>query len=110
MRLRDAVGEVRLIDARTNGIAAAVRDALQLDFDKGMLVLYGGRAYYGADAMHVLAGLTSTSDRWNAAMAFIFRHPWLARLISVPVASMPITVITQSNSQSPQRRSAATTC
>jgi predicted DCC family thiol-disulfide oxidoreductase YuxK len=81
MRLRDAVGQVRLIDARTNGIAAEVRNALQLDLDEGMLVLYGGRAYYGADAMHVLAELTSTSDRWNAAMAFIFRHQWLTDLI-----------------------------
>src|SRR4029079_5596130 len=81
MRLRDAVGQVRQIDARTNGIAAEVRNALQLDLDEGMLVLYGGRAYYGADAMHVLAELTSTSDRWNAAMALIFRRQWLARLI-----------------------------
>jgi predicted DCC family thiol-disulfide oxidoreductase YuxK len=81
MRLRDAVGQVRLIDARTNGVAAKVRDALQLDLDEGMLVLYGGRAYYGANAMHVLATLTSTSDRWNAAMAFIFRHQWLTDLI-----------------------------
>src|SRR5690349_19181562 len=81
MRLRDAVGQVRLIDARTNGVAAEVRNALQIDLDEGMLVLYGGRVYCGADAMHVLAELTSTSDRWNAALASIFRHQWLARLI-----------------------------
>lgn len=58
-----------------------VKEILGLDLDEGMLVLYGDRAYYGADAMHVLSGLTSRSNAWNAAMASIFARPFLARLL-----------------------------
>lgn len=81
LRLREAAGRVLLVDAREGKTAALVRKMLGLDLDNGMLALYGGRAYYGADAMHVLSGLTSTSDTWNATLAAIFSRRWLARLL-----------------------------
>lgn len=81
MRLRAAAGDIKLIDARSNGVAATVKETLGLDLDEGMLVLYGDRIYYGADAMQILSELTSTSDTWNATMAAVFRRPWLAQLL-----------------------------
>jgi hypothetical protein len=81
MRLRASAGRVLLLDARQRNIAGQVKAALNLDLDGGMLVLYGDRAYWGADAMSILGTLTSTSDAWNAAMASIFRRQWLARAL-----------------------------
>ena len=81
MRLRTSAGRVLLLDARQRNIAGQVKAALNLDLDDGMLVLYGDRAYWGADAMSILGTLTSTSDAWNAVMASIFRRQWLARAL-----------------------------
>ena len=81
MRLRASTGNVVLRDAREDGAAQRVKDSLGLDLDEGMLVLYGGRAYYGADAMHILSSLTSRSNAWNGLTASIFSRHWLARVL-----------------------------
>jgi predicted DCC family thiol-disulfide oxidoreductase YuxK len=81
LKLRNAVGSVSLVDARESGVADDVRRTYGRDLDEGMLVIYGGTAYHGADAMHVLSTLTSDSDAWNATTAAIFRRRWLARLL-----------------------------
>lgn len=81
MRLRASAGNVVLRDAREDGAAQRVKDSLGLDLDAGMLVLYGGRAYYGADAMHILSSLTSRSNAWNGLTASIFSRHWLARVL-----------------------------
>lgn len=81
MRLRESAGHVLLLDARQGMVARQVKDTLGLDLDEGMLVLCGDRAYYGADALHVLSSLTSSFDAWNATMAFVFSRSWLARLL-----------------------------
>jgi predicted DCC family thiol-disulfide oxidoreductase YuxK len=81
MRLRASAGEVLLLDARKGMVARQVKETVGLDLDDGMLVLYGDKAYYGADAMHVLASLTSDSDARNAFMASVFKREWLAHLL-----------------------------
>ena len=81
MRLRASAGNVVLRDAREDDAAQRVKDSLGLDLDEGMLVLYGGRAYYGADAMHILSSLTSRSNAWNGLTASIFSRHWLARVL-----------------------------
>ncbi|MCG8559583.1 MAG: DUF393 domain-containing protein [Hyphomicrobiales bacterium] len=81
MRLRASAGNVVLCDAREDDAAQRVKDSLGLDLDEGMLVLYGGRAYYGADAMHILSSLTSRSNAWNGLTASIFSRHWLARVL-----------------------------
>jgi predicted DCC family thiol-disulfide oxidoreductase YuxK len=80
MRLRASAGRVLLLDARQGNLARQIKAALNLDLDQGMLVLIGDSAYWGADAMHILGTLTSTSNGWNFVMALIFRRRWLARL------------------------------
>ena len=81
MRLRASAGNVVLCDAREDDAAQRVKDSLGLDLDEGMLVLYGSRAYYGADAMHILSSLTSRSNAWNGLTASIFSRHWLARVL-----------------------------
>jgi predicted DCC family thiol-disulfide oxidoreductase YuxK len=81
MRLRASAGRVLLLDARQKNVARQVKEALGLDLDEGMLVLYGNQSYYGSEAMHILSSLTSASNAWNALMAGLFKTHWLARRI-----------------------------
>ena len=65
VRLRDVVQEVRYIDARDGG--PIVAEAVQKGFDlnDGMVVIIDGTYYHGADALQVLADLTSPVDAFN---------------------------------------------
>ena len=81
VRLREAVGRVALIDVRSEGIAATVDRELGLDLNDGMLAVYAGRAYYGAEAMNLLSTLTSRSGLLNCAIAAAFRSEPAARAL-----------------------------
>lgn len=77
--LRRAVGPVTLLDAREGGPLVARLAAEGYDLDEGMVLLYGGRIYHGADCMHMLALLSGGGGAANRAFASLFRHPGAAR-------------------------------
>ena len=83
-RLREAAGEVRLIDARekTPEVEAAIRDGFNLD--EGMLLSLDGQLYHGADCLNALALMSSRSTWFNRVNHFLFRNPRLAA-IAYPV-------------------------
>ena len=72
VRLRDAVGKVELVDARSDDprVKRYWRDGY--DLNEGMLFVYRGRVYHGSDAVHVLAGLSSRSSWFNRLNGRIF--------------------------------------
>lgn len=76
MRLRQNVGPVDLIDARSDDPRAVALRQSGLDLDRGMAVNYGGRLYHGADAAHILAVLSDKGGVLNA----ILRSPRRAAL------------------------------
>lgn len=78
-RLRDAVGPVRLIDARLGGPEVDGALAAGLDLDDGMVLDFGGRRYHGADSLAMLALLSSGSGFFNRLTARLFRDPAVAR-------------------------------
>jgi predicted DCC family thiol-disulfide oxidoreductase YuxK len=80
-RLRDAVGPVKLVDARSGGpvVEEAVRAGL--DLDEGMVLRYGGRLYHGADCLNMLSLLSSRSGLFNRLMAFTFARPGVAHMV-----------------------------
>jgi predicted DCC family thiol-disulfide oxidoreductase YuxK len=80
-RLREAVGPVRLVDAREGGPEVAAARAAGYDLDAGMLLDYAGRRYHGADCVHMLALLSSRSGAMNRLAAAAFRDPRAARLL-----------------------------
>jgi predicted DCC family thiol-disulfide oxidoreductase YuxK len=92
-RLKDAVGPVDLIDARSGDprVARYWRDGF--DLDEGMLFVHGGKVHYGADAVNVLAGLSSSSGLFNklnrlalsnaAAAAFFYPLLKLGRRVTL---------------------------
>jgi predicted DCC family thiol-disulfide oxidoreductase YuxK len=73
-RLREAL-DIKLIDARQE--PGMLRELAQygLDLEEGMVVFFGGRRFHGADAMHLLATLTTRSGTWNRLNRWLFSNP-----------------------------------
>lgn len=81
LRLKDSVGKVELVDARSDD--PRVRDLLArgYDLDEGMVFSYRGRIYHGSDAVNALALLASPSTLFNKLNASILSRPATARLL-----------------------------
>src|SRR6185295_10858390 len=78
-RIRESVGELRLVDARE---ASAVMDEITLkglDIDQGMVLKVENNLYYGSDAIHALSLMSSRSGIFNRLNYWIFRSPILSR-------------------------------
>lgn len=79
LRIRESVGELRMVDARED---TAVRDEITaqgLDIDQGIVLKMGERLYYGVDAIHALALISSPSGFFNRLNYQIFKSQTLAR-------------------------------
>src|SRR6185312_9714082 len=73
VRLKNSAGPLTLINARDGGeLVDSVRRA-GLDLDEGMVLIYGGRLYHGADCIHMMALLSSRSGVFNSINAALFR-------------------------------------
>ncbi len=80
-RIRESVGELHLVDARE---PSAVMDEITeqgLDIDQGMVVKVGDSVYYGAEAIHALALMSSRSGLFNRLSHWVFRSQTRARLL-----------------------------
>lgn len=80
-RLRESVGSLTLVDARED---SAIMDEITeagLDIDQGMVLKMNGRLYYGDDAIHMLALLSSRSGAFNRINYWLFRSPARARVL-----------------------------
>lgn len=80
-RLNEAVGPVALVDLRSATQHRKEFLRLGLDPDKGMIVRFRGRLYGGADAMSLLATLTTPSSTLNRLSAWAFRSSARSRLL-----------------------------
>ncbi|MEO1324998.1 MAG: DCC1-like thiol-disulfide oxidoreductase family protein [Pseudomonadota bacterium] len=81
VRLREAVSDVELVNARCDHPAVdTVRNA-GYDLNEGMVLIDGDRIYFGADCIHRLALLSTRSTLFNRANAWIFSSPRLSRLL-----------------------------
>lgn len=81
LRLRNAAGDVRLINARDGGEFVSAARQQGLDLNEGMAMLYAGNWYHGADCMQMLSLMTGPVGLLNTTLARIFRHPGRARLL-----------------------------
>ncbi|MEQ8368788.1 MAG: DCC1-like thiol-disulfide oxidoreductase family protein [Roseicyclus sp.] len=84
-RLRQAAGEVRLVDARSADAAVQQVTEAGYDLNAGMAVLMGDTIYHGDAAMTVLAALTTPSGMFNKLVRVMFRSPARARLLYPPL-------------------------
>ena len=72
VRIRKTVGDLKIINARE---ASAIMDEITtegLDIDQGMVLKMKGQFYYGADAIHALALISSRSGFFNRLNYWIF--------------------------------------
>ena len=76
LRIRESVGSLILLDARQGGAILEEITAAGLDVDQGMVVKVGSRLYYGAEAIHVLALMSTKAGVFNrlAYWWFASRH------------------------------------
>lgn len=81
VRLKQSVGQLRLINARDAHPVMDEITAAGLDIDEGMVVKTGERLYYGADAIHVLALLSSRSGFFNRINGLVFRSERLSKVL-----------------------------
>jgi len=79
--IRKTVGDLRLIDARESSDVMQDITALGLDIDQGMVLKMGQQFYFGADAIHALALLSSRSGIINRFNYHIFKSKTMSFLL-----------------------------
>ncbi len=81
VRLREAVGPVTLIDARSDDPRVRAVQAMGFDLDEGMVVRHGDDVFYGEAAMRHLSILSAPGGLINGLMRRVFRSPRRAALL-----------------------------
>lgn len=81
LRIRQAIGSVELIDARTSHPVVDRITAAGANLDEGMALVQGSQVYLGSECIHRLA-LMSTDVNWfNRLNAIVFRSSGASRLL-----------------------------
>jgi predicted DCC family thiol-disulfide oxidoreductase YuxK len=78
VRIRESVGDLRIVDAREQSDALDEITAKGLDIDQGIVLKIGTRLYHGPDALHALALISSRSGVFNRLNYRIFRSKTLS--------------------------------
>lgn len=79
VRIRESVGQLRILNAREDSPELREITAAGLDIDDGMVLKVGAQLYYGADAIHALAMMSSKRGWFNRLNHLIFRSRRLSR-------------------------------
>jgi len=73
VRIRESVGKLQIIDARQNSDVMNEITSKGLDIDQGMVLKMGEQFYYGSDAIHALALISSRSGVFNRLNFWVFK-------------------------------------
>ena len=73
IRIRETVGNLKIIDARRNSRVLDEITKSGLDIDQGMVLKIESQLYYGSDAIHALALISSRSGLFNRINYWIFK-------------------------------------
>ena len=79
VRIRQSVGELKLINAREDTEVMQQITAQGLDIDQGMVLKMGEQYYYGSDAIYMLSLLSSRSGLFNRLNYHLFKSKRLAK-------------------------------
>ena len=80
-RLRAEVGNVDLIDARSDDPLVDLVVKLGYDLDHGMIFIRNGKVYYGGEAVNILALLSSSHTLFGRITRIVFGQPAITRLM-----------------------------
>ncbi|MFN3230947.1 MAG: thiol-disulfide oxidoreductase DCC family protein [Alphaproteobacteria bacterium] len=81
LRLRDAMGPVELVNARTEHPVVDMLKAEDVDLDEGMALVQDGQISHGDECMHKLALMTTPSGLLNTLNARIFSSERASRIL-----------------------------
>ena len=87
LRIRKAVGNLHLVNAREDRNHPVMQEilAMRLDLDEGMVIKFLDTCFFGADALHVMALLGTGQGWFNRMNAWLFRSKTLSRLLYPPM-------------------------
>ncbi len=80
VHIRETVGDLKLVDARGSSTVMDEITTRKLDIDQGMVLKMGERLYYGSDAIHALALISSRSGIFNRFNYWLFKSRTLSRI------------------------------
>lgn len=75
VRLRERVGPVELVDARSDDPRPAAMAEAGYDLDRGMIVRWRGRVFHGDAALHLMAVQSGPGGVANGLQRRIFASP-----------------------------------
>lgn len=81
VRIRQSVGDLCIVNAREDSEIMREITAQGLDIDQGMVLKMGDQLYYGADAIHALALISSRSGLFNRMNYLIFKSKTAAAVL-----------------------------
>jgi|TARA_B110000240_G_C13384300_1_gene403973 predicted DCC family thiol-disulfide oxidoreductase YuxK len=81
VKIRESVGDLRIIDARENSDVLHEITSQGFDIDQGMVLKMGNQLYYGADAIHTLALIGSRSGVFNRINYWIFKSKKISTIL-----------------------------
>jgi predicted DCC family thiol-disulfide oxidoreductase YuxK len=79
-RLKEGVGEFRLINARDDGPLVQQVKNMGYDLNSGIMIIYNQHYYHGEKAVMMLAMLTSRSTFFNRLLAYFFKSKIMVTL------------------------------
>ncbi len=81
VRIRESVGQLRIVDARADSAVMDEITTAGLDIDQGMVLKMGERLYYGSDAIHALALVGTRFGVFNRLNYWAFRSQRVSRVL-----------------------------
>lgn len=81
VQIEASLGQIQIVDARQNSDEMEQITARGLDIDQGMVLLVGDQLYYGAEAIHALALMSSRSGLFNRLNYWTFKSGFLSRIL-----------------------------
>ena len=81
VKIRESVGNLRIVDARENSEVLHEITAEGLDIDQGVVLKMGDQLYYGSDAIHTLALIGSRSGVLNRINYWVFKSKKISSIL-----------------------------
>lgn len=81
LRLRRAVGAVKLLNAREAHPIVTMLKSKGINLDEGMALISGKEISVGDDCIHKLALMSTQSDWFNRVNYWVFRSPTISKLL-----------------------------
>jgi predicted DCC family thiol-disulfide oxidoreductase YuxK len=75
VRIRQSLGPLHLVNARNDAAICNELQRRQLDIDQGMVLKLGDNWHHGAEAIHMLAMISSRSGLFNRFHYWLFKSP-----------------------------------